>query len=207
MQCLTLVQKIIIETLHKEGNKQKDIASRAGCSQSSVSKIPVWEEAVGRKKCGRKVATTERDDRSLERIVRSNRFNNLVEIIRECQDHSVTVSRATIHHRLQEMGYYSHIPVTKPLLNSRQKQKHLVWSTERKNWMMARWTKVLFMDESRFCITFGNNGPQVHTCHMAITRRGESTRLHQIKCQVSPACHGLESDGGWWRWTSLFPKV
>ena len=31
---------------------------------------------------------------------------------------------------------------------------------------------------------------------MAITRRGESTRLHQIKCQVFPFCHGLGSDGG-----------
>ena len=29
---LTLVQKTIIETLHKEGKKQKDIVSRAGCS-------------------------------------------------------------------------------------------------------------------------------------------------------------------------------
>ena len=132
-----------------EGKKQKDIASRAGCSQSSVSKF-LHGKAVGRKKCGRKLATTERDDRSLERIVRPNHFNNLVEITRECQGHGVTVSRATIHRQLQKMGYHSRIPVTKPLLNSRQKQKRLVWSTERKNWMVARWTKVLFTDESKF---------------------------------------------------------
>ena len=55
---LTLVQKTIIETLHKEGKKQKDIASRAGCSQSSVSKF-LHGKAVGRKKCDRKLATTE----------------------------------------------------------------------------------------------------------------------------------------------------
>ena len=146
---LTLVQKAIIEILHNEGKKQKDIASRAGCSQSSVSKF-LHGKAVG--KCDRKLATTERDNHSLERIVRSNRFNNLVEITRECQDHGVTVSRVTIHRRLQEMGYRSRIPVIKPLLNSRQKQKHLVWSTEKNNWMVARWTKVLFMDESKFCI-------------------------------------------------------
>ena len=59
------------------------------------------------------------------------------------------------------MGYHSRIPVTKPLLNSQQKQKYLVWSTERKNWMVAHWTKVLFMDESKFCITFRNKGPRV----------------------------------------------
>ena len=62
-------------------------------------------------------------DHSLKRIVRSNCFKNLVEITRECQDHGITVSRATIHRRLQDMGYRSCIPVNKPLLNSWQKQK------------------------------------------------------------------------------------
>ena len=151
---LTMVQKTIIETLHKEGKKQKAIASRADCSQSSVSKF-LHGKAVGRKKCGQKLATTEGANCSLERIVRSNRFNNLVEITRDCQDHGVTISRATIHCWLQ-MGYCSHIPVTKPFLNSWQKQKRLVWSTERKNWTVAHWTRVLFTDESEFCITFGN---------------------------------------------------
>ena len=81
---LTLVQKPIIETLHKEGEKQKDIASRAVSSQSPVSKF-LHGKVDGSKKCDRKLTTTERDDRSLERIVRSNCFNNLVEITRECQ--------------------------------------------------------------------------------------------------------------------------
>ena len=73
---------------------------------------------------GRNVAGSSpplRDDRSQKRIVRSNRFNNLVEITRECQDHGVTVSRATIHRQLQETGYRSCISVTKSLLNSWQK--------------------------------------------------------------------------------------
>jgi len=35
---LTVVQKTIIETLHKEGKPQKVIAKDVGCSQSAVSK-------------------------------------------------------------------------------------------------------------------------------------------------------------------------
>ena len=112
------------------------MASRAGCSQSSVSKF-LYEKAVGRKKCDRKLATTERDDYSLERIVRSNRFNNWIEITSECQDHGVTVSRATIHRRLQEMGYCSRIPVTKPLLNSRQKHRSV--TSGQKKGRIGRW--------------------------------------------------------------------
>ncbi len=47
---------------------------------------------------------------------------------------------------------------TKPLLNQRHRQKHLTWAVEKKNWTVAQWSKVLFSDESKFCISFGNQG-------------------------------------------------
>ncbi len=50
---------------------------------------------------------------------------------------------------------------TKPLLNQRQRQKRLTWAVEKKNWTVAQWSKVLFSDESKFCISFGNQGPRV----------------------------------------------
>ncbi len=50
---------------------------------------------------------------------------------------------------------------TKPLLNQRQRQKCLTWAVEKNNWTVAQWSKVLFSDESKFCISFGNQGPRV----------------------------------------------
>ncbi len=50
---------------------------------------------------------------------------------------------------------------TKPLLKQKHRQKHLTWAKEKKNWTVAQWTKVLFSDESTFCISFGNQGPRV----------------------------------------------
>ncbi len=50
---------------------------------------------------------------------------------------------------------------TKPLLNQRQRQKHLTWAVEKNNWTVTQWSKVLFSDESKFCISFGNQGPRV----------------------------------------------
>ncbi len=49
---------------------------------------------------------------------------------------------------------------TKPLLNQRQHQKHLTWAVEKKNWTVAQWSKVLFSNESTFCISFGNKVPE-----------------------------------------------
>ncbi len=46
---------------------------------------------------------------------------------------------------------------TKPLLNQRQRQKHLTWAVEKNNWTVAQWFKVLFSDES----TFSFQGPRV----------------------------------------------
>ncbi|KAI2652527.1 Transposable element Tc1 transposase [Labeo rohita] len=80
---LTVVQKTIIGTLHKEGKPQTFIAKEAGCSQSAT------------------------------------------------------------------------------LLNHRRRQRRLTWAKEKKKWTVAQWSKVLFSDEGKFCISFGNQVPRV----------------------------------------------
>ncbi len=40
-------------------------------------------------------------------------------------------------------------------------QRRLTWAKEKKNWTVAQLFKVLFSDESKFCISFGNQGPRV----------------------------------------------
>ncbi len=50
---------------------------------------------------------------------------------------------------------------TKPLLNQKHRQKHLIWAKEKKNWTVTQLSKVLFSDESKFSISFGHQGPRV----------------------------------------------
>ncbi len=91
---LTVVQKTIIDTLQKEGKPQTFIAKEAGCSQSAVSKH-LNRKLSGRKKCGRKRCPTNRENRSLVRIVKQNRFKNLGELHKEWTEAGVKASRAT----------------------------------------------------------------------------------------------------------------
>ncbi len=65
---------------------------------------------------------------------------------------------------------------TKPLLNQRQRQKHLTWAVEKKNWTVAQWSKVLFSNKSQFCISFGNQGLE----------SGGSVERHRIQASWSP---------------------
>ncbi len=144
---LTVVQKTIIDTLHKEGKTQTLIAKEAGCSQNAVSKH-VNRKLSERKKCGRKRYTTSRENHSLMRIVTQNRFKNLGELHKEWTEAGVKESRATTHRRVKEFGYSCC-------------QRRLTWAKEKKNWTFAQWSKVLFSDESKFCISFGNQGHRV----------------------------------------------
>ncbi len=144
---LTVVQKTTIDTLHKEGKPQTLIAKEAGCSQSAVSKH-VNRKLSGRKKCGRKRCTTIRENHSLMRIVKQNQFKNLGELHKEWTEAGVKESKATTHRHVKEFGYSC-------------RQRPLIWAREKKNWTVAQWSKVLFSDESKFCISFGNQVPRV----------------------------------------------
>ncbi len=47
-------------------------------------------------------------------------------------------SRATTHIRVKEFGYSCRIPLVKPLLNHRQRQRRLTWAKEKKSWTVAQ---------------------------------------------------------------------
>ncbi len=142
---LTVVQKTIIDTLHKEGKPQTFIAKEAGSSLSAVSKH-VNRKLSERKKCGRKSCTTNREN--LLRIVKQNRFKNLGELHKEWTEAGVKASRATTQTWVKEFGYSCC-------------QRLHTWAKEKKNCNVAQRSKVLFSDESKFCISFGNQGPRV----------------------------------------------
>ncbi len=135
---LTVVQKTIIDTLHKEDKSQTFIPKEAGSSQSAVSKH-VNRKLSGRKKCGRKRCTTNRENHSLMRIVKQNQFNHLGELHKEWTEAGFKASRATTHRRVKEFGYSC-------------RQRRLTWAKEKKIWTVAQWSKVLFSDERKFCI-------------------------------------------------------
>lgn len=96
----------------------------------------IHRKLIGRKKCGRKRCHRKRRPSS-----------------KEWTRAGISASRATTH-SLQEMSYNIHIHSATPPLNQRQRQKRLTWT-------VAQWSKILFSDKSRFCISLGNQGPRV----------------------------------------------
>ncbi|KAI2647511.1 Transposable element Tcb2 transposase [Labeo rohita] len=174
---LTVVQKMTTDTLHKEGKTQKVIAKEAGCSQSSVSKH-INREAKGRKRCGRKSVQAIGVTAPWRELSNKTHSEMWGEIHKEWTAAGVSASRTTTHRRLQDMGFSCRIPCVKPLLNNRQRQKHLAWAKDKKDWTAAEWSKVMFSDESKFCISFGNQGPRVWR------KRGEAQNPRCLRSSV-----------------------
>ncbi len=142
---LTVVQKTIIDTLHKEGKPQTFIAKEAGCSKSAVSKH-VNRKLSGRKKYGRKRCTTNRENRSLMRTVKQNLFKNLGELHKEWTEAGVKASRAP-HTDVSRNLATVVIRVVLPGLR------------RRRTGLLPSGLKSSF--QTKFCISFGNQGPRV----------------------------------------------
>ncbi|KAK3560081.1 hypothetical protein QTP86_033806 [Hemibagrus guttatus] len=132
------------------------------------------------------------------RIVKQNPFKNLSELHKEWTDAGVKASRDTTPRRVKEFGYSCRIPLVKPLLNHRQRQRRLTWTKEKKNWTVAQWSKVLFSDESKFCISFGNQGPRVWR------KGGEAHSPNCLKSSVSTVCDDLGCNVICWSWSIVF---
>ncbi len=85
------------------------------------------------------------------------------ELHKEWTEAGVKASSASTHKRVKEFGYSCC-------------QRRLTRAKEKKYWTVAQWSKVLFSDERKFCISFGNQDPRVW-------RKGEEA--HSASCLKS----------------------
>ncbi len=180
---LKVVQKTIIDTFtrrvsHKHSLPKK-LAVHRVLYQSMLTKLSE------RKKCGRKRCTTNQENCSLMRIVKQNRFKNLGELHKEWTEAGVKASRASTHGRVKEFGYSC-------------RQRRLTWAKV-KNCTVSQWSKFLFSDESKFCISFGNQGPRVWR------KGGEAHSPSCLKSSVKfPVCDDLGCNVICWCWSIVF---
>ncbi len=105
--------------------------------------------------------------------------------------------KSTTHRRVEEFGYSC-------------LQRRLTWAKKKKkkNWTVAQWYKVLFSDESKFCISFGNQGPRVWrkggeahstSCLKSSVKFTQSVMIW-VQCHLLVLVHCV-----FWKPTSLHP--
>lgn len=112
--------------------------------------------------------TTPRQDRVIRRSHVANRFLSATETARNTLGaHNRQISADTVRRRLKEVGLRARRPYRGVILTPRHRRARLVWARRHLRLTGADWGKVLFTDESRFCLQ-GNDGRR--RCYR---RRGE----------------------------------
>lgn len=57
--------------------------------------------------------------------------------------------------QIRAMGYNCQVPLVKPLLILSRRKKPLNWDTEKKDGTIVQWSKIIFSNESKLCLSFG----------------------------------------------------
>ena len=105
----------------------------------------------------------------------------------------VEASDRTAHRRLHEQGFRCRISAIEALLNAKQRQKWLKWCRKKKDWTAEQWSSVMFSDEPKFAISFGNKGPRVRRKTVNVTWTAASSKMwsfHNLLWFGAP-CHQL----------------
>jgi len=131
------------------------------CSQSAVIKIIQKKKLTGsvvdRDRSGRPRTSTSRQDRTLRRMSLTNCKLTSPQMLRQWVDTcgDVVVSSSTVRRRCLEFGLRGCKARRKPLLTDVHRCNRIQWARRYSSWTCKMWEKVLFSDESTFCL-FGN---------------------------------------------------
>lgn len=141
--------------MHLDGKSCRQIALQLNVSKSSVNRMIMKYEATGSTSRapgqGRKRSTTEREDRTITRYTRNNRFASAREIQRELA--LPNISTRTITNRIHEgLNFSSYWATKQPYINERNRQRRVTWAQDHLHWTPTDWEKVLWSDESPFVL-------------------------------------------------------
>ncbi|GFX07413.1 transposable element Tc1 transposase [Trichonephila clavipes] len=155
----------------------RQIAAKVPCGLSTVVRtLKRFSETnfiADRGQSGRPRKTSLREDRLLHSISLSNRKLNSSQILKQWTlTSNVSVCPRTVRGRLLEIGLRGCKARPKPLLTEFQRKRRLTWAREHSLWTIKDWEKLIFSDESQFCISGNQSSAYVRRrTHEEFTRQ------------------------------------
>jgi transposase len=143
--------------LIQDGQSKYYVARVLGVSrcsiQRAVKRFPETKGCTRRVGSGRKRSTTAHDDHFLTLTILRNRDTTAVRARNELQEvWGVAVSERTVRKRLEEHDLSARTLAHCLLLTREHRVARLLIAHEHRNWRIEEWGRILFTDESRFCL-------------------------------------------------------
>lgn len=175
-----------IISMNDLGFSLSKIAEKIHRSKSSVFSVITNYRKTGsvhpKLRGGSKRKTTPRCDRKIVNLALNNRRATLEGLGNTVRNqYGIQVSDKTVMRRLHEAKLYGRAARKKPLLMKRHRDARLKWCRDKRNWTDAQWRKVVWSDESKFCL-IGSRG-----CQRVWRRSGEALKP---ECVNSTVKHG-----------------
>ena len=182
-----------IIALINEDMSQCKIADKVSVSKDAVQRTLQRFKKTGsfstRLRSGRSRVSTQREDRYIKATSLSNRMATAVKIQALLNNTRVKpVSKKAVKRRLASNGLNGRVAVSKPLLQSQNKRKRLLWAGTCKHYTVDDWKKVLFSDESKVQL-YGNSR------RLYVRRKSNERMLNE--CVKSTEKHGGGSIQVW----------
>lgn len=133
------------------------VAASFGVSPGTISKLRSKFRETGevkdRPRSGRPKKTTPQEDRFVTLATLRNRRLTARELqARFMQRYQRRLSTQTVRNRLHQARLKARKAVRRPAMTARHCQARLRWCRQRQLWNLQMWEKVMFSDESRFCL-------------------------------------------------------
>lgn len=157
MSDLNATQVARAVTLIETGHTYQNVATTLGVSKSVIHRVVKRYRQTGEYTRlagqGRKKKTVARDDRFIVSTVLRNRILTSSQVKTKLQEvRGVTISTKTVRRRLKAAGLRSHLPARGPLLATCHRVARVNFARIHENWNDHAWGRILFSDESRFCL-------------------------------------------------------
>uniref|UniRef100_A0AAZ3P7V0 Transposase Tc1-like domain-containing protein n=1 Tax=Oncorhynchus tshawytscha TaxID=74940 RepID=A0AAZ3P7V0_ONCTS len=136
-----------------------DVARAINCNVCTVRRLRQHYKETGRTadcpRSGRPHVTTPAQDQYIRTSHLRDRYRMATTTARVTPGtHNSSISAQTVHNRLREAGLRACRPVVRQVFTGHHRQQHCLWAQTHRCW--TRQEKVLFTDESRFCLTRGD---------------------------------------------------
>uniref|UniRef100_A0A7I4Z4K4 Paired domain-containing protein n=1 Tax=Haemonchus contortus TaxID=6289 RepID=A0A7I4Z4K4_HAECO len=155
------VQEAIIEAT-RSGTKMSVLSQQYNLAKSTISKIFKRYRTRGfvmrTYRSGRPRKTTPRVDSLILRASMGDSRATASDIRKQVTSSSgISISQSTVQRRLRAGGLFGRRPSKKPLVSAKNRKARLDFARKHLAWNRDDWKKVLFSDESKFCL-FGSDG-------------------------------------------------
>ena len=172
------------------GIHPQDVANQFNIHRSTIIRLCVRHRATwtvsDRPRSGQPKVINQHEDRYIAVTVARGRFVDGPSLEKKLRQQgepgAYCISVQTVRNRVRASGFTSRKPAKKPQLSQHHRALRRQFCARRGRWNRQQWSRVLFSDESRFCLREVNGRIQVWR------RNWERHLKHTV--QPTMACNG-----------------